>query len=104
MFKQTLIVIVITAIAVYFAHQFGVLLNSIGHLQAWLALKIDSLAPQSTTLHYISNIITLVVVPIVIALIPAFIYWIIEKKEMPKLKELMGVLWLILLLIFVLHR
>lgn len=104
MFKQTIIVVIITVAAVYFAHQFGIVLSALGHFQTWAAHQIDQLSPQSIWLRTISNVITIIVIPVIVGLIPAFIYWIIEKKEMPKLKELIGVLWLILLLIFVMHR
>lgn len=104
MLKQTIIIAIVTAIAIFFAHQFSVVLGALGHAQMWVAHQINQLAPHSKWMRMISTLITIVFIPIIVGLIPAFIYWIAEKKEMPRLREVVLVLWLILLLIFLLHK
>ncbi len=104
MLKQILIITLITAVVVYFAHQFGAVLHGLAIFQVWLAHKIDLLAPQASWMPFFSNLITLVIIPLIIGLIPAFVYWLIEKREMPKLKETVIILWIILLLVFAFNK
>lgn len=104
MLKQTLIITVITAVIIGFAHQFGAILHSLAIFQVWLAHQIDLLAPQASWMPFFSNLITLVLIPLIIGLIPAFIYWLIEKREMPKLREVFIILWIILLLVFAFNK
>ena len=103
MLKQFLTMIILTAIAMFFIKEFASILHVLGAAQVALTHKIYSLVPSTHFVRLISNILTLVIIPFLLGLIPAFIYWLIERKELPKLIETVWVIWIILLLVFVLH-
>ncbi len=104
MFKQFLLIVILTAIAVLFIKEFAGILYALGHAQNFLVNEIAALLPRDTVFRYISKLIILIAIPILISLLAAFIHWLIKRKEMPKLIDLIWLLWVISLLIFVLQK
>lgn len=104
MFKQFLLIVILTAVAIFFMKEFAAILYALAHLQNFLVNEAARLLPKDTVFIFISKLIILIAIPILIGLLIAFIHWLIKRKEMPKLIDLIWLLWVISLLIFVLQR
>jgi len=104
MFKQFLLIVILTAVAVFFMKEFAAILYALAHAQNFLINETAALLPRDTVFKYISKLIVLIAIPILISLLVAFIHWLIKRKEMPRLIDLIWILWVISLLIFVLQK
>jgi hypothetical protein len=104
MFKQFLLIVILTAVAVFFMKELAAILYALGHVQNFLINKTVALLPKDTVFKFVSELIILVVIPILISLLFAFVYWLVKHREMPKLINLIWLLWVISLLIFVLQK
>jgi hypothetical protein len=104
MFKQFLLIVILTAVAVFFMKELAAILYVLAHLQNFLINEAAALLPKDTVFMFISKLIILIAIPILIGLLIAFIHWLIKRKEMPRLIDLIWILWVISLLIFVLQK
>ncbi|MCK4869768.1 MAG: hypothetical protein KAS93_01520 [Gammaproteobacteria bacterium] len=104
MLKQFFIMIIFTIAGVYFIKEIGIILQSIGHLQILISTHIAKIIPLTNYKLLISNTITLFLVPIVIALIPAFFFWLFAKKDVPRLMHVFWLFWLVSFVVFVLVK
>ncbi|KPJ67987.1 MAG: hypothetical protein AMJ43_00795 [Coxiella sp. DG_40] len=104
MFKQLLFIIILTAAAVFFMKEFTSILYTLGNAQTFLVNELAAFFPKETVYRYISKSIILIVIPILISLLIALVYWLVKHREMPKLTGLIWLLWVISLLIFVLQK
>ena len=104
MVKQFLLLIILSALAVHFMKEFTAMLAALGHAQNFLIAKTYGLFPHTATYMFISKVIILIVIPTIIGFLLAFVYWLIKRKEMPKLMEVIWILWIISLLVLALHK
>jgi len=104
MIKQFLLIIILSALAVYFMKEFVVVLSALGHAQTFLVHEIDSLLPKTAAYKLIGKAVVLIVVPILLGFLVAFVYWLVKRKDMSILMEVIWILWIISLLVFVLHK
>jgi hypothetical protein len=104
MAKQFIIIVVLTALAAFFMHEFIYALHMMGNAQAFLINKIVGLLPHVMIYKLIVKILVIILVPAILAFLAAFVYWLIKRQEMPKLMEIIWVLWIISLLVFALYK
>lgn len=104
MVKQFLLIIILSALAVYFMKEFIAVLFALCHAQTFLVNQINTILPATAIYKLISKAVVLIVVPIIIGFLFAFVYWLIKRKEMPRLMEVIWILWIISLLVFALHK
>jgi hypothetical protein len=103
MLRHVLALIIFSILIILFRSEFAVFLHYIGYWHSWLGEKMLLLFSTSTTGELVSHVLALVLIPILIALIPAFLYWVIRRHEMPYLAIVTWILWIILSTIVVLR-
>lgn len=104
MVKQFLLLIILSALAIYFMKEFTAILSVLGHAQTFLITKTYGLFPHTAAYRLISKVIVLIVIPAIIGFLLAFVYWLIKRKEMPKLMGIIWILWIISLLVLAIHK
>lgn len=104
MLKQFFLMIILTIIGVFFIKELSVILHGAGHLQLLLATHIAKIIPFPQYKLFISHTITLILMPIIIALIPAFFFWLFTKKDLPRLMMIFWLFWLVSFVVFVLVK
>jgi hypothetical protein len=104
MVKQFVLIIILSAVAVYFMKEFTAVLIFLGHAQTFLVNKINTILPATAIYKLISQAVVVIIVPIIIGFLFAFVYWLFKRKEMPRLMEVVWILWIISLLVFALHK
>jgi hypothetical protein len=103
MAKQIFFIIIASIIIAYFAKELAGLVQILGGWQAGLTDKLLEYIPWSNR-NFIADTCSLVLFPFIVALVPAFVYWIVEKKELPHLTNIILVVWIITVLIFLAHK
>lgn len=96
MLRHTLALIIFSILVILFRSQLGVLLHYIGYWHTWLGAQLLSIFSTSDVGELISHVLALFLIPVLIALIPAFIYWVFRRHEMPFLPILTWVLWVVI--------
>lgn len=96
MLKTFLGLIVLSILVILFKAQFADLLHMVASLHNMASEKFAELFSGSSAGLLVAHLLSLVVIPIVIALIPAFVYWIIYRSEMPHWLVLVWVIWVML--------
>ena len=103
MLKHILLLIVLSIIVIIGIHQLAIFLHWIGYGHAWLVGKFNLLFSTVSFGYLIGNVLTLIFIPLIFALIPAFIYWIFKRSEMPHLFLVVWIIWIMLITIIALH-
>ena len=96
MLKTFLGLIVLSILVILFKGQFADLLHMVASLHNTASEKFASLFSGSSAGLLVAHLLSLVLIPIVIALIPAFVYWLIYKSEMPHWLAVVWVVWVML--------
>jgi uncharacterized membrane protein len=96
MLKTFLGLIVLSILVILFKSQFADVLHWVASLHAILSDKFVLLFSGSSAGLLIAHVLSLVIIPIVIALIPAFIYWLIYRTEMPHWLVIVWIVWVML--------
>ncbi|WP_028387974.1 hypothetical protein [Legionella fairfieldensis] len=98
MLKQSLIYLLLSILVVIFAKYAHMLLVYIDMFYVFMNLKLAAVFSQSEWGIIIRKVLLLVLIPVLIAAIPALIYRLFKGKEMPYFIELTWCLWLIIVL------
>ena len=104
MLRLCLIYLLLSSLVVIFAHYIHLLLVYIDMLYAYFNLKLTPVFSHGGLGIITRKVILLVVIPVLIAAIPALIYRLIKGREMPYFIELTWCLWLIIVLSNILIR
>lgn len=104
MLRQSLIYLVLSIIVVIFAKYAHLLIIYIDLLYTFVNLKLAPIFSQVGIGLIIRKVLLLVLIPVIIAGIPALIYRLIKGKNMPYFIELTWCLWLVIVLSNVLIR
>lgn len=103
MLKHVLLLIILSIVAILFIHQLTHFLLYIGYSHTWLSRVFQAILSGFNAGRMVSHILALVIIPFIFALIPAFIYWIIKRGEMPHLMTLVWIIWIMLTTIIALR-
>lgn len=103
MLKHILLLIVLSIVVIIGLHQLAIFLHWIGYGHAWLAGKFNLLFSGISFGFLISRVLALIIIPLIVSLIPAFIYWLIKRSEMPHLFLVVWIIWIMLITIIALH-
>lgn len=98
MFRQSIIYLLLSILAVLFAKYIHVFIVYIDMLYIYVHIKLSPLFNQGGVGGMISKVIILVLVPVLLAAIPALVYRLIKGRDMPYFIELTWCLWLIIVL------
>ena len=96
MLKTFLGLIVLSVLVILFKAQFADLLHMVATLHGIASEKLASLLSGSSAGVLAAHITSLVIIPIIIALIPSFVYWIFYRTEMPHWLAVVWVVWVML--------
>ena len=102
--RQTLIYLLLSIIVVIFSQYIHLMIVYIDMFYTYINLKMAPVFSNSETGIMIRKVISLVLLPVVIAAIPALIYRAIKGKQMTYFLEVTWFLWLVLVLSKVLIR
>lgn len=94
--KHFLALIVFSIIALFLKSLLAKFLHLLGAFHQWLAHVLALLFTWSSFGGTISQILALTFAPMIAALIPAFIYWLIKRCEMPYLYLVTWIIWVML--------
>jgi len=104
MFRQALLLIIFSAIAVFFIKEFTVVLHYLYRFYQWLLGYIAPIISNGTLGHLIRGVILLTVIPLIVAGIPAGLYWVINRKPLPIMSHLVWITWILLVAMLSLHH
>ena len=102
--KQSIIYLVLSIMVVLFAQYVHILIVYIDVFYTFINLKLTPIFSNSPLGIMIRKVISLVLLPIAIAAIPALIYRAIKGKQMTYFIEVTWFLWLVIVLSKVLIR
>ncbi|HHF7348073.1 TPA: hypothetical protein ACPSKE_001250 [Legionella feeleii] len=98
MLRQSLIYLALSILVVIFAKYAHMLIVYIGMLYVFINVKLTPIFSQSGLGLMIRKVILLVLIPILIAAVPALTYRLIKGNDMPYLIEFTWCLWLVIVL------
>ncbi|MCA0403844.1 MAG: hypothetical protein LCH30_08610 [Proteobacteria bacterium] len=104
MLRQALIYLLLSLLVVIFARYAYLLIAYIGSIYAYLNAKLMPIFSHTGLGITIQKVLLLVLIPLILAAIPALIYRLIRGKDMPYFLELTWCLWLIIVLSKILLR
>ena len=104
MLKQIIIYLLLSILVVLFAEQVQTLIVYIDYLYTFVNVWLAPVFSQSQLGVLIRKVVSLILIPIVIAGIPALIYRLVKGKNMPYFIQLTWLIWLIIVLSKVLIR
>ena len=96
MVKQSSFLLLSSILCVLFVTQFGFFLHGVTKVHDVLAHGLAIIFSGSHIGLFIKETLSLLIIPVVIALIPGGIYWVVKRKSMPYLMVLVWVAWIML--------
>ncbi len=96
--KQGFIYLLLSIIIVVFAEYAQMIIVYLDMLYTFVNLKLAPVFSQSELGIMIRRVFSLVIIPILIAAIPALIYRLIKGKNMPYFIQITWLLWLVIVL------
>ncbi|MGL6030486.1 MAG: hypothetical protein ACRC0M_11995 [Legionella sp.] len=98
MFRQSLIYLLLSVLVVIFARYAHTLVVYIDMFFTYINLQLTPVFSHTGWGMFIRKILVLMLIPIIIAGVPALIYRAIKGREMPHFLALVWVLWIIIAL------
>lgn len=98
MLKQSLVYLVLSILIVVFAQYAHLMMVYIVTFYTFIMVKITPIFSGTPYGIMIRNVVSLVLIPVIIAGIPALIYRAIKGHNMPYFIEITWVLWLMIVL------
>lgn len=98
MFKQTIFYLALSILVVIFSRYFAIGIIQIDQFYTWLNLKLSSVFSNSIVGLTVQQIIILMMLPIVVAGIPALTYRLVKGDSMPYFLNVIWLVWLIVVL------
>lgn len=98
MLRQSLIYLLLSILVVVFAKYAHLLIVYIDMFFTYVNLKLTPVFSQTGWGLIIRKILVLMLLPIIITAIPALIYWLIKRREMPHFIAIAWVIWTVIVL------
>ena len=98
MLKQSIIYLVLSILIVVFARYAELLIVYIDMVYTYVNVKLSLVLNHGTSGIILRNVLTLVLLPVIIAAIPATGYRLIKHQNLPYFIEITWLLWLIIVL------
>jgi len=96
MLKQSLLYLLLSIIVIIFAQYAKLFVLYTDIFYTYVNTLLEPLFGSGFVGEIFRNLFTLVLVPLVMAAIPAALYWLIKRKHMPYFIELTWLLWLMI--------
>lgn len=104
MLRQAIIYLLLSIVVVVFAQYGHLLIVRIDMLYTYINVQLTPIFNRSGLGAIVRNVFTLVLLPVILAAIPALFYRLIKGENMPFFIPITWVLWLIIVLSNVLIR
>jgi hypothetical protein len=95
MLKQSLLYLILSAVVIFFSLYAKLLFMYMDLLYMTINQALKPVFGSGVAGELMRDMISLMLIPLVIAAIPALLYWLIKRKKMPYFTELTWFLWLI---------
>lgn len=102
MFRLGLVMFALTAVAIYFKKQVVFILHGTKTIIVYVIVEASKVFPFIHNIRNITTVIVLFFLPILIALIPAYLYWAIKRAPLPQIRAMIFAFWVITLMIYTL--
>ena len=94
-----LILIILSILAVFFIPELRIILHWIADAHRFLLDKLALVIAGGEIARVIRTTLALVIIPLLLALIPAFFYWLVKRRMMPNYMAVVWVIWCVLITI-----
>lgn len=95
MLKQGILYFILSMVIIFFAPYAKLLLAYAGIMYTYVHDAIDPLFGKGMIGDAFQDMCTLLLFPLVLAGLPALLYWMVKRKKMPYFIELTWLIWLI---------
>ena len=103
MIRQIFILLLISIVCVYFMTHITWFMHFIDHLHSIFVKQLSLIFAGGKIGMMVKEVVALVLIPLIIAAIPAIIYWFIKRQHMPYFADILWVTWIMLLTSVALH-
>ncbi len=97
MFKQGLLLILLSAIAIFFKKELAHVLQWLVWAHNKVATWLGVIFSNDSAGQIILGILVLIIIPLAIALVIALIYWLFKRKMAPQFMSIVWLVWTVLL-------
>lgn len=87
-----LLLIILSVIVVFFGKEIGIILQWIALAHSFFLAKLAIILPN----FLLRATLALILIPLLLALIPAFVYWLFKRRMLPNYMAVVWVIWFIL--------
>jgi hypothetical protein len=104
MLKQLSILVVLSALLLIFAQHTQLVLSYLDASHTFLNAKLSYIFNTSEAGNTTQEVTCLLVIPMVLTIIPASIYWLVKRKLMPYFYHVLWTIWIVLFTTLTLSR
>ena len=97
MFKQFVLIILLSFVGIFFGQEIGHLLDGLIYLHNYIARTLRLIFSDDNVGQVIQDMVSLLVIPVFTGFLVAAVFWLIKRVAMPHIMAVIWVLWLILL-------
>ena len=97
MFKQFVLIILLSFVAIFFRQEISHLLDGLIYLHNYIAMALHLIFSDDNAGRVIQDMISLLSIPVFAGFLVATVFWLIKRVAMPHIMVVIWVLWLILL-------
>lgn len=101
MLKQTILIVILSLIAIFFRAEISYLLNALVYAHNAVSGMLHFIFSDDGVGRLIQNLISLLILPFFCGLLVGLVFWLIKRDTMPYIMAIVWVLWLILLVTMV---
>lgn len=95
-FISFLLLIIFSVVVVFFTKEIQMILHWIAQAHDILLNKLTLLIHGGQTAKLIQLSLSLILIPLILALIPAFIYWLFKRRMLPDYLAVVWAIWFVL--------
>lgn len=96
MYRQLVLLIILSALAVMFMSELRYVLQFFSHAQAFMAGKLGEIIAGGRAGFVIRHTLALIAIPIIVGLVVHVIYYFIKKGAPPYLMHIVWVTWIVI--------
>ncbi len=96
MYRQLVLLIILSALAVIFMNELRYVLQFLSHAQAFMAGKLGEIIAGGRVGFVIRHTIALIAIPVILGLAIHVIYYFIKKGTPPYLMHIIWVSWIVI--------
>ncbi len=104
MIRHIALLLLLSFALFFFMQPLQWLVTQLYQVELYFAQQLGLVFANGTLGHILRQVLTLTLIPLLIASIPAGIYWIFSRRALPYLGHIIWTTWLMLVLILACHR